>query len=115
MVRGYVSDISIRKVLDQEVARFDVELSLLSEDRQGANKTVLRFTDARNVHYGDPRDGIDPGVRPSLTIEDVSGEGRDGIAFKAHDSDGRFSLHCRRFDVEEVAAVSLPEHCTVLF
>jgi hypothetical protein len=116
VVRGYVSDFSIKKVLDQDAARFDVELSLTSEWRGGPSKTVVRFTDVRNVCYGEPRDGIDFGAHFALTIEDVSSDGWDGIRFKACDIEaGRFSLYCRRFDVEEVSAVVFPEHCTVLF
>src|SRR4029434_8154693 len=75
VVRGYVSDLSIRKVFDQGVARFDVELSLSREWREGSNKTVIRFTDARNVRYGDLREGIDFGAHMSLAIEDVSNNG----------------------------------------
>jgi hypothetical protein len=116
VVRGYVSNLSIRKVFDQGVARFDVELSLSSEWRDYSNKTVIRFTDARNVRYGDSREGIDFGAHVSLAIEDVSNHGWDGIRFKAYEIEGGgLSLYCRRFDVEEVSAVSLPEHCTVLF
>ena len=116
VVRGYVSDFSIKKVFDQDVARFDVELSLSSEWRAGPSKTVVRFTDAQNVRYGDPQDGIDFGARITLAIEDVSNNGWDGIRFKAYEIEaGRFSLYCRHFDVEEVSAVVFPEHCTVLF
>ena len=116
VVRGYVSDLSIRKVFDQGVARFDVELSLSNEGRESSGKIVIRFTDVRNVRYGDPREGIDFGAHISLAIEDVSNSGWDGIRFKAYETEGgRLSLYCRRFDVEEVSAVSFPEHCTVLF
>src|SRR5262245_41589866 len=111
VVRGYVSDLSIRKVFDQGVARFDVELSLSNEWQGSSGKTVIRFTDVRNVRYGDPREGIDFGAQISLAIEDVSNSGWDGIRFKAYEIEGgRLSLYCRRFDVEEVSAVSFPEH-----
>jgi len=116
LVRGYVSELSIRKVFDQGVARFDIELSLSREWQHGSSKTVIRFTDARNVRYGDPREGINFGAYVSLAIEDVSGDGWDGVRFRAHQTEGGgLSLYCRRFDVEEVSAVSFPEHCTVLF
>jgi hypothetical protein len=116
VVRGYVSDFSIKKVFDQDVARFDVELSLSREWREGPSKTVVRFTDARNVRYGDPREGIDFGAHVSLVIEDVSNDGWDGIRFRAYEIEGGgLSLYCGRFDVEEVSAVVFPEHCTVLF
>ena len=116
VVRGYVSDFSIKKVFDQDVARFDVELSLSPEWRGGSGKIVVRFTDAKNVHYGDLQNGIDFGARITLTIEEVPGDGEDGIRFKAYENEaGSFSLYCRRFDVDEVSAVVFPEHCTVLF
>jgi hypothetical protein len=115
-VRGYVSDFSIRKVFDQGVARFDLEISFSRESREKSEKTVVRFTDARKICYGDARDGIDLGAHVSLAIEDVSNDGWDGIRFKAHAlEDVRFSLYCRSYDIEKVSMVLLPEHCTVLF
>jgi hypothetical protein len=116
VVRGYVRELSIRKVFDQGIARLDVELSLSKEAGESSGKTVVRFTDARNVRCGDAREGIDVDAHMSLAIEDASDSGSDGIRFKAHDiGGGRLSLDCRRFDVEEVQAVSFPQHCTVLF
>ena len=116
LVRGYVSDFSIKKVFDQGVARFDLELSLSREWGEGHAKTVVRFTDVRNVRYGDPRDGIDFGAHVSLAIEDVSNDGWDGIRIRAYEIEGGgLSLYCGRFDVEEVPAVVFAEHCTVLF
>ena len=116
IVQGYVSDFSITKVFDQEVARFDLEISFAREWREKSAKIVVRFTDARKICYGDPQDGINFGAYVSLAIEDVSKDGWDGVRFKAHAlEDVRLSLDCRRDHIEEVSMVSLPEHCTVLF
>ena len=116
IVRGYIGEFSIRRVLDQGAARFDVEISLSSERQGGSSKTVVRFTDARNIRVAGSRDGIDPGAHLSLAIEDVSKDRSDGVRYKAHaGEDGGLSLDCLGYDVEEVAAVSLPQHCRVLF
>jgi hypothetical protein len=115
-VQGHVSDFSIRRVFDQGVARFDLEVSFSRESREKSGKTVVRFTDARKIRCGDPRDGIDSGAYVSLAIEDVSKDGWDGVTFRARAlEDVGLSLYCRSYDIEEVSAVSLPEHCTVLF
>ncbi len=116
LVRGYVTDFSIKKVFNQGIARFDVEIALSSEWREDAAKTVMRFMDARKVCYGDAHDGINFGAYVCLSVEDVSSDGWDGIRFKADNIEGdcRLSLYCRSFDVEEVSRVSLPDACTVL-
>jgi hypothetical protein len=113
-VQGYVSDSSIRRVFDQGVARFDLEISFSRESREKSGKTVVRFTDTRKIRYGDSRDGIGPGAYASLAIEDVSQDGWDGVRARALEDVG-LSLYCRSYDIDEVSAVSLPEHCTVLF
>lgn len=116
LVRGYVTDFSIKKVFNQGIARFDVEISLSNEWREEATKTVMRFMDARNVCYGDSHAGIDFGAYVCLNVQDVSNDGWDGVRFKADNIEGdcRLSLYCRSFDVEEVSRVSLPDACTVL-
>ena len=81
IVQGYVSDFSITKVFDQEVARFDLEISFAREWREKSAKIVVRFTDARKICYDNPQDGINCCAYVSLAIEDVSKDGWDGVRF----------------------------------
>src|SRR5690349_17834104 len=100
LVRGYMASFSIRKRLEDGVARFDVELALTPDWQRGATETIVRFSDVRNVIYGNGRDGIDFGAHLCLSIDDISGDGWDGVGFKVHDVEGELSLYCRNFEID---------------
>lgn len=58
------------------------------------------FAGARNVRYGDARDGIDFGDHLLLTVDDVASSGWEGIRFRVHNVEGgALSLYCKDFEV----------------
>src|SRR5687767_3246241 len=101
-IRGYVAAFSIRKAFDdRDVASFDVEIVVAHEWRSSSPTITVRFSDARDIRYGDAHQGIDLGAYLFLNITDVTGAGWDGIRFRADNVEQGclFSLHCRSFEV----------------
>ena len=108
LIRGYVVSFSFRKTFGEDNrARFDIELVVSKDWQSSDSNTFLRFRDARNVRYGDSRDGMNFGAQLCLKIVDIGSAGWDGIRFEVTNIEQGcpFSLHCRSFDVEDISEV----------
>jgi hypothetical protein len=101
MIRGYVVAFTIRKIFDEgEAVRFDVEI-VLAEEWLPSPATTVRFTDVRDLRYGNAHEGISLGVCLWLSIVDVSAAGWEGIRFKVvnDEQDCTLSLYCQRVEI----------------
>jgi len=84
LICGYVVSFTIKKIFEENgAASFDVEISLADEWQSPSPTTIVRFSDVRELRYGDTQDGIAFGAKLSLSIDDVSANGWEGIRFRA--------------------------------
>ena len=108
-VRGYVVTVTIRKVFDEgEAVRFDVEIVLAQEWLHSSPATTVRFTDVRDLRYGDAHEGISLGVWLWLSIVEMSAAGWEGIRFKVDNTEQEctLSLYCRSVEILVPGAAS---------
>jgi len=99
---GYLRRISVESVLDEDATeRVDVELILTRESDAGSSEFAVRFIGCRNVKIGDGQNGIDLHSYFLLSVWDVSGDGWDGLRYRAANLEQScpFSLYCGSFEV----------------
>lgn len=98
-ISGHVETFLIKKVVSEDEVRFDIEIVLSSSSSNAA----VRFSGVREVHYGDPHEGMHFGDYLLLSITDISDAGWDGIRFRVMNVENscKLSLYCRSFEILE--------------